>query len=430
LIPALHVKVHRPEEVTSRNEAGEVPPASVGLTRDQVEAMWAAVVRLYRTGLHPAIALCVRRRGAVVLDRAIGHVHGNAPGAPRSAKKVPVRHDSLFNLFSAAKAVTAMVIHLLDERRLVHLDDAVAEYIPEFRRHGKQGMTIRQILTHRAGIPAVPDAPIDLDLVCDWDRVLRILCDARPLSVPGRRLAYHALTGGFILGEIVRRVTGMDLRAYHRKNILDPLDFRTFGYGIEPARAGEVAENAFTGLPSVPPQSWLLKRALGVGVREATEMSNDPRYLTSIIPSGNIVGTAEEASRFFQLLLDEGELGGVRVFEARTIRRAVAEQSYLEVDSFLGLPVRYGMGFMLGAHTFSPYGKGTPNAFGHIGFTNVLAYADPDRALSVGLMTSGKPFITPGQITWLNVARTIAKQCEPLGTGDVRPVSFRPPGQN
>jgi len=411
----MHVTAFPPEEVTSRNTDGEVDPRSVGLSRDDVEAMWGSIVRLYRTRLHPAIGLCVRRRGEVVLDRAIGHLHGNAPGAPLGEPKVPVRYDSLFNLFSSAKAVTAMVVHLLDERRLVHLDDAVAEYIPEFGRNGKQAMTLRQILGHRAGLPAVRDAAIDLDLLADWDRVLAILCQARPLSVPGRRLAYHALTGGFILGEVVKRVTGKDIRAFLRESILAPLGFATFDYGVSRERVGDVAENAFTGFPAIPPQSWLLERALGCGMLEATSMSNDPRFLTAIIPSGNIIGTAEEASRFFQLLLNEGELGGVRIFEARTVRRAIAEQSYLEIDSFLGMPVRYGLGFMLGAHTFSPYGKGTPNAFGHIGFTNVIAYADPDRQISVGLMTSGKPFITPGQITWLNVARTIARRCAPVG---------------
>jgi CubicO group peptidase (beta-lactamase class C family) len=374
-----HVHVYPVEEVTSQNSAAEVPPASVGLSRDAVERIWESVERLYKTGLHPAIALCVRHRGAIVLERAIGHTRGNAPGASRWEPKVAVRHDSLFNLFSAAKAVTAMVIHLLDERRLLHLDDRVAEYIPEYAKHGKTATTIRQILTHRAGIPTVREAHIELDLVTDWDRVLATLCDARPLSVPG--------------------------------HILEPLRFATFDYGMPPERVPEVAQNAFTGMPAVPPQSWLLKRALGVGVREATEMSNDPRYITSIIPSGNIVGTAEEACRFFELLRQEGQLDGVRVFEARTVRRAIAEQTYLEIDSFLGMPLRYGMGFMLGAKTFSPYGKDTANAYGHIGFTNVLAYADPDRELSVGLMTSGKPFITPGQITWLNVARTIAREC-------------------
>jgi CubicO group peptidase (beta-lactamase class C family) len=407
----MHVRAFAPEEVTSRNADGEVDPRSVGLSREDVDEIWRSVVRLYATRLHPAIGLCVRSHGRIILDRAIGHLHGNAPGVAPGTPLVPVRYDSLFDFFSASKAVTAMVIHLLDERRLVHLDDPVAEYVPEFGRNGKQGMTLRQILTHRAGIPVVRDAPIDLDLVGDWDRVLAILCQARPLSVPGRRLAYHALTGGFVLGEVVKRVTGKDIRAFLHENVLLPLKFATFNYGVPKERVAEVAENAFTGFPSVPPQSWLLERALGLGMVQATAMSNDPRFLTAIIPSGNIIGTAEEASRFFQLLLDGGELDGVRIFEARTVRRAIAEQSYLQVDSFLGIPVRYGMGFMLGGNTFSPYGKASANAFGHIGFTNVIGYADPDRQISVGLMTSGKPFITPGQIPWLSVARTIAEKC-------------------
>jgi CubicO group peptidase (beta-lactamase class C family) len=304
-----------------------------------------------------------------------------------------------------------MVIHLLDERGLLHLDDAVVEYFPEFGKHGKDAITIRQLLTHRAGIPAVPGGPIDAGLLTDRDRLLELLCDAKPLSVPGRRLAYHALTGGFILGEVVRRVAQRDIRRVLREEILTPLGFQSFDYGVAPERVADVAVNAFTGLPAFPPQSWALARVLGVGPREATEVSNDVRFLTGIVPSGNIIGTAEEASRFFELLLREGELAGVRVFARRTIRRAVREQSSLEIDSFLGMPVRYAMGFMLGSAHLSPYGAQTSSAFGHLGFTNVVAWADPERDISVGLMTSGKPFITPGQLAWLNVGRTISAHC-------------------
>lgn len=407
----MHVRVFAPEAVTSRNTVAEVDPRSVGLESEDIDAIWRSVLRLYGTGLHPALALCVRRRGRIVIERAVGHLRGNAPRAPADAPKVPIRYDSLFSFFSASKAVTAMLVHLLDERRLVHLDDPVADYIPEFARHGKGGITLRQLLTHRAGIPALPSTRVDAALLRDPDAILALLCRARPHSIPGRRLSYHALTAGFIFGEIVRRITGRDIRRFLRDEVLDPLAFASFDYGVAPERTQAVAENARTGLPTLPPYSWVVERALGVDLERAVELSNDEAFLTSIIPSGNIIGTAEEASRFFQLLLDGGELDGVRVFDRRTVRRAIAEQSYLEVDSFLGLPVRYGMGFMLGDTRFSPYGADTANAFGHVGFTNVIAYADPDRALSVGLMTSGKPFITPGQISWLNVARTIARVC-------------------
>jgi len=417
----LHVRVFPAAEVTSTNEAAEVPPGEAGLTPTDVETIWASVVRLYETGLHPAIAVCLRRQGKIVLNRAIGHLRGNAPRERRASgvPLVPARHDSLFNLFSASKAVTAMVVHLLDERRLVHLDDPVAEYVPELGRHGKEAMTLRQLLTHRAGIPAVSGAAVDPAMVGDWDRVLATLYEARPLSVPGRQLAYHALTSGFVFGEVVRRVTGRDIRQFLHDEVLSKLGFATFNYGVPAERVAEVAQNAFTGLPAVPPLAWFLRRSIGLGAREATELSNDPRFLTAIVPSGNVIGTAEEASRFFQLLLDEGELGGQRVFDRRTVRRAVAEQSHLEIDSFLGLPVRYGMGFMLGREGFSPYGPHTEHAFGHIGFTTVVAWADPDRDVAVALLTSGKPMITPGQVRWLQIARAISRCC-PRAAGEAR----------
>src|SRR4051812_33351954 len=117
------VQVYPAEEVTTRDAEAETDPREVGLTREGISEIWASVVDLYETGLHPAIALCVRRRGRVVLDRTIGHLRGNRPGAPPSEPKVLATPKSLFNVYSASKAMTAMVAHLLDERGQLHLDD-------------------------------------------------------------------------------------------------------------------------------------------------------------------------------------------------------------------------------------------------------------------------------------------------------------------
>ena len=127
-----------------------VPAHPGDVERADVEAMWAAVVNLYGTRLHPGIAMCVRRRGQVVLDRAIGHERGNSPGDPKGGPTVQATPSSLFNLFSASKAVTAMVIHRLDEQRVLHLDDAVVEYFPEFGKNGKEGVTMDQLLSSAA----------------------------------------------------------------------------------------------------------------------------------------------------------------------------------------------------------------------------------------------------------------------------------------
>lgn len=383
------------DEVTTVRPRTEIDPQRLGLDRAAVDTIWDAVRSLYASGTHPAIALCVRYDGHVMLDRAIGYARGNSPGDPPDAPKTLATPDTPFCLLSASKPVTAMVMHLLDERNLIRLDDPVAEYIPEFARHGKEAISLRHILAHRAGVPNPPEESMDPELLEQPEKIVELLCDQKPLWRPGTRLAYHAVTTGFLLGEIVRRVTGSDIRSFLRENVLAPLGFRWMNYGVDREHVGQVAVNAFTGTIPVPPISTIFQRALGLPVQKIVELSNDSRFLRSVFPSANVVATAGEASRFFELLRRGGELDGVRIFARRTIQRAVAEQSYLEPDFTLVLPFRYSLGFMLGAEWFSLYGPRTPNAFGHIGFTNVVCWADPDRDVSAALLTTGKPLVYP-----------------------------------
>lgn len=412
------VRVASPEEVSDRGT--EVDPRAVGIDRKVVDAIWQACTAAYRTGLHPALALCVRRRGQVVIDRSLGHVRGNAPFDPPDAHRVPASPRTLFNLFSASKMVTAMLVHLCDQRGLLHLDDPVAHYLPEFGQHGKDRITLRHVLTHRAGIPHIPPQFADVGLLERPKEILALLAAQKPLWRPGRRLAYHALTGGFVLGAVVERVTGKSLRDVIREQILAPLKFDGFNYGVPQTRLHEVAVNAFTGPPVLPPFAQILRRMLSVDFVEAVRVSNDPRFLTSIVPAGNICATANEASRFMQLLLDGGTLDGVRVFDTRTIQRAIAEQTYLEIDLTLGAPIRYSMGFMLGGRFASIFGLRTQRAFGHVGFTNVFVYADPSRDIAVALMTSGKPMLSPGLARTLMIMQTIAHRMPRDGRGPLR----------
>jgi CubicO group peptidase (beta-lactamase class C family) len=154
-----------------------------------------------------------------VLHRALGHASGNAPDDPPDAPKTLVDLETPINIFSAAKAVTAMVIHKLDERRVLHLEDRVCDFIPEFERYDKHHITLRHILAHRAGIPNVQVDTFDLDLLNQPDAITEILCEARLQSRPGRVLAYHAVSGGFVLAEVVRRATGHDIRTVLEREI-------------------------------------------------------------------------------------------------------------------------------------------------------------------------------------------------------------------
>ncbi len=398
----------------------EMPARAAGVSPQAVESVWERVEALYRTGAYPALQTCIRFDGQVLLERAIGHASGNGPHDAQEAPKRLATVDTRFNLFSAAKAITAMVIHKLDEKGALHLEDRVCDFIPEFGCHGKDRITIRHILAHRAGIPNLPPGAIDLDLLRTPERVIELFCDARPRTRPGRLLAYHAVSGGFLLAEIVQRATGASIREVFEKEIALPLGLHKTSYGVHPDDVGEVAVNAATGPPVPPPVSWILRGALGVGVREAVELSNDPRFLTGIIAAANVVTTAGELARFYDCLLGEGQLGDVRVFDPRTVRHATAEQSYWEIDLTLGLPIRYGLGFMLGSEGPSLFGWNNPRAFGHFGFTNVLSWADPQRRLSVALLSSGKPILGPHLLRLVQlmteVGRAFPKVCGP-GTG-------------
>jgi CubicO group peptidase (beta-lactamase class C family) len=401
------IRPYAVEGVSQRNFAAEVSPADCGLKKKDVDRIWRALENLYRTRLYPALTLCVRHKGQIIVEGAIGHERGNAPSDSESAEKVLAHPKSLISLFSASKAITAMVAHLLDERHLIHINDPVAEYIPEFAAQGKERITIRHILGHRAGIPSLPGGKAELELLANWDELLARICADKPTTAAGRRAAYHTFTGGFVIGEIVRRVTGKTIREFLRDEILSPIGIEHLNYGISREDISRVAQNAATGPPPPPLLGGVLARALGVNIRRAATLANDPRFLEAIIPSANVIGTAEEACRFMELLLRGGELNGARIFDPRTIKRATAEQSHLEFDLSLGVPLRYGAGFILGNRLWPFYGKNAPRAFGHLGFTNCIIYADPDRDLSVALLSTGKPFIHAGLPRVIALVRAI-----------------------
>jgi CubicO group peptidase (beta-lactamase class C family) len=395
-----------PEEVTTKSHR-EIDPRGVGLSTQDVEAIWSSVVTFYKSGLHPAIALCIRRRGEIILDRAIGHARGNSPQDPEGTPLVKATPDTLYNFFSGSKSVTAMLIHLLQQEEQLHVDEPVATFIPEFAKRRKHSITIRDVLTHRAGIPPTPEEAIDLDLLSKPEEIVRAFCDLEPTHRPGSVQAYQAVTSGYILGEIIRRVTGQEIREFLTKRVREPLQMEHFNYGVAPELLDRVAVDAFTGPTPTWPYKNLVHVAFGASMRELVELGNDPRFRTAVSPAANVIATPEEISRFFETLLCGGTYQDVRVFDQRTVARAVEPQVTGQVDRVLMMPIPLSMGFMLGLRSFGFYGPRTANAFGHLGFTNVLGWADPDRDISVALMNTGKPLLSARMLAWLNVTRVI-----------------------
>lgn len=404
-------RVRLPDDLDGATSRGpEAEPEAVGMTREQVERIWEAGLDLYRTGVHPALQLCLRREGEVVLDRAIGHARGNGPGDSPDTPKVVATTETPFCIYSSSKAITAMVIHMLEERGALSIEDRVADHIPEYARHGKGEITIAHVLAHRAGVASLPRDALDLELLSDREHLLELICDAKPASAPGKLLAYHAASGGFILGEIVERATGRGIRDVLAAEILEPLGFRWNNYGVDPGDVGEVGLSYITGPRLLPPVSTLVTRALGAPVDEMVELSNDPRFLTAVVPAASVITNANELGRFFEIFRRGGELDGVRVISPETLRRALTEQSHLEIDFSLVFPTRFSHGLMLGAKLISLYGRDTDLAFGHLGLINIMGWADPERGISGGLITSGKAILYPEVHRFYGVMQRIASE--------------------
>jgi CubicO group peptidase (beta-lactamase class C family) len=411
LIPDPLRRIHVVRDLKSITTSGsEEVPGAGGLSEQTVERIWSGARELYRSGAHPTVQLCLRRNGKVVLDRAIGHAKGNGPSDSREVPKVLATPDTPFCVFSTSKAITAMVIHLLQERDVLDIADRVADYIPEYASHGKQDTTIAHVLAHRAGIPNLPREMLDPDRLDDREFLIRTISAAKPTVKPGTLLAYHAVSGGFVLGEIVQRLTGKTVRQVLAEEILDPLGFRWGNYGVRPADVENVGLNYVTGPPLLPPLSTLVNRVLGQPIDQVVELSHDPRFLTAVLPSANIVTTANELSRFFEIFRAGGELDGVRVMEPATIHRALTEQSRLEIDLSLGFPSRFSYGLMLGAKILSLYGRDTDLAFGHLGLINIMGWADPERGISGGLITSGKAILYPELPRFYGLMQRIASE--------------------
>ena len=398
-----------PGDLDSVTTVGEEERAGDGgLSDELVDRLWEAGTDLYKSGVHPALQLCVRRHGHVVLDRSIGHASGNGPDDPEDAPKELATPGTPFCVYSTSKSITATVVHLLAGRGDLAIDDRVGDHIPDYARHGKDDITIGHVLAHRAGVASMPRESFDLDNLADRDYLVEAICDAKPNYKPGQMLAYHAVSGGFILGEIVHRVTGKTIREVLAEEILDPLGFRWGNYGVDEADLEAVGTDYVTGPPLLPPVSTLITRALGAPLDQVIDAANDDRFKRAIVPAANVVTTANELSRFYEMLRCGGELDGVRVMDPETIRNALVEQSHLEVDLSLVFPTRFSYGFMLGANLVSLYGRDTDEAFGHLGLINMMGWADPERGVSVGLITSGKAIVYPEVHRFLGIMSRIA----------------------
>ncbi len=386
-----------------------------------VDRIWRAVSDWYRVGVNPAIQLCLRVNGDVVLNRSIGHAFGNGPQDPPHAEQVVVTPETPYCVYSAAKGITSTVVHSLVERGVLDLEAPVSEYLPGYTSHGKDRTTLRHVLTHSAGVPFIDGEAMDLDQLGNSDFVVAKLCEQKQLFRPGMFSIYHAVTFGFLTREIVQAATGKSIRDILATEVLDPLGFRWTNYGVSPDDVPLVAPSHVTARDVPQPFASIFRKAIGGTLDDVIPLSNDPRFLTGVLPSSNTVSTADELSRFYEILRRGGELDGVRVLSPSTLLRALTPATRMRPDVSTGLkPLQWGLGFMMGGKRFGPFGRDTSQSFGHLGLINVAGWADPQRGLAGGLITSGKPGPHPDEKLFPALMNLIAAEVPDI------PVAERP----
>jgi CubicO group peptidase (beta-lactamase class C family) len=335
-----------------------------------------------------AISFCLD--GELVVDLWGGHRD--------QAQTQPWTRDTIVNTYSTTKGMTAICAHQLVERGLLDVDAPVAQYWPEFAANGKESIPVRWLLSHQAGLPAVRK-PLPAAAMYDWNAMASALAEQEPWWEPGTRHGYHALTFGHLVGEVIRRVSGKSVGTWFRENVAGPLG-ADYHIGFGPELDARVSDLYGTIAPPSPAKGGpIIPGPLGDFLRDMTDPTtmagaaflnppggadrvNTRAWRAAEIPAANGHGTATALARIYGALARGGELDGVRLLQRESIDRARTEQAFGPDAVLGGLPMRFGLGFMLRTD-FMPI---SPNAgaFGHPGAGGSIGMADPDAKVGFG----------------------------------------------
>jgi CubicO group peptidase (beta-lactamase class C family) len=323
-------------------------------------------------------AFCVHRHGRPIVDLWGGVT---APGTSD-----PYTANTLQMVMSTTKGVVAIAAHILAEEGRLDFDAPVAAYWPEFAAEGKGTMPVRWLFSHRAGLAAI-DRPLGLDDVYAWDPVVDALAAQRPNWEPGSAHGYHALTYGWLAGQVVRRVAGMSVGKFVAERVASPLALDLW-IGLPGPLNSRVAPQ----IPSPPPSPGADPDPFAARLADPSSLmfrsftnpaglftaANTPAFRAAEVPAANGIANARSLSRLYAACI--GEVDGVRLLKPETIERAMRTEAEGE-DLVVGYETRYGTGFQLSFPSRPMAGEGS---FGHYGMGGSMAFAHPASGLSFG----------------------------------------------
>jgi CubicO group peptidase (beta-lactamase class C family) len=357
-----------------------------------VEPGWEQVADAFRANFHAGkehgAAVAVYQHGRPVVDLWGGVADAEA-GRPWD-------EDTIVLVFSSTKGMTAILANLLVERGEIDLDAPVARYWPEFAANGKEGIPVRWLLSHQAGLVTV-DRTFDLDELCAWDPVVEALAAQEPKWEPGKHHAYHALTYGHLVGEVLRRVSGKSVGQLFADEVAGPLGLSSW-IGLPESEEPRVAR--LTKAPPVEPEALqqLLDTVFGPGSLFERSVLGAPHDLISDgdgwfgsrqvraaeIPAGNLVSDARSLARAYAATI--GEVDGIRLLSDETVEAARTVQT--DTSEPWGMPpgledfgITMGLGFQVHTPLADLLG---PTSFGHGGAGGSMGLAAPEHGIGFG----------------------------------------------
>jgi CubicO group peptidase (beta-lactamase class C family) len=334
----------------------------------------AAIAAGMVEGLHAGAQIYISRARERLADTALGNAR---PGVPMAA-------ETILLWLSSGKPIAAVALAKQWEAGLLDLDDPVGRFIPEFANRGKEGITVRHLLTHTSGIRGM-NFTTDLP----WDQIIARICSAaiEPRWIPGRSAGYHPFTSWFVLGEIIRRLDPghRDYQTYVTQEIFRPLQM----------------DDCYVSLT----QSQFHALFPRIGQLEVTSASSlrptrfDTDETCSIVaPGATARGPVRQLARFYEMLLNKGELDGVRLLAPQTVEALTARHRVGMLDLTFKQKVDWGLGFLSNSNQYDQhdltYGYGPyagPRTYGHSGSQSSTAFADPENGLVVALLFNGMP---------------------------------------
>ncbi len=356
------------------------------------------VARVFRRHLRVTTggaAVAVYHRGEPVLD---------VWGGRRTDEGDAWERDTVAMCFSTTKGVASAALHLLADRGLIEYEAPVATYWPEFAQGGKESVLVRHVLTHSSGLHRLRSIIDQADRMLDWDHMVDALARAEPAYEPGTRAGYHALTYGWLVGEIVRRVSGRPIGRFVAEELAAPLGADGLYVGLPADQRDREAPLGTFGVPRVPNRRLhAIEKRIGEAFAKAASFVRAPinprRMINALaprgiedtlwgngvldaeIPAANGFFTARSLAKLYAAYAGGGEVEGVRLWSPGTVEQ-VSEVQHRMRDLVLILPMDWRLGYH---KVFSTCGTVT-GAFGHFGFGGSGAWASPDDELSLGFV--------------------------------------------